>query len=116
MDTRSAATVNSPKTFFSSKNIGYPVPDKQEKPSASHPSPTSLMTALHPTPSVTVFATEEKKLRMHRLSLTNTRRCLLPKGHGVVRMTSQTKGPVGRPSSHPDHRMRRMKGNSQQAR
>ncbi|GIY30333.1 hypothetical protein CDAR_10021 [Caerostris darwini] len=53
-----------------------------------------------------------RKTRTHRLSLTNTQQCLLPKSHGVVRLSSVTKkGPVRRPSSNPEHRMRRRKGN-----
>ncbi|GIY07854.1 hypothetical protein CDAR_57911 [Caerostris darwini] len=50
MDTHSTATVNSAKTIFFSKNIGFPVSDKQEKPSASHPCPTRLMTVTLPPP------------------------------------------------------------------
>ncbi|GIY49659.1 hypothetical protein CEXT_42911 [Caerostris extrusa] len=64
MATHPTATINSAKTFFSCKNIGFPVPDKQEKPSASYPCTTRPMTT---SPSVAVIATKVswRKIKAH---------------------------------------------------
>ncbi|GIX75147.1 hypothetical protein CEXT_392781 [Caerostris extrusa] len=86
---------SSPRTSY------FPVSDKQEKPSASHPCTTSLMTTppplsrhgpVNPTDGNGLNIGSFWKTRMHPLSRTNTRQCLLPKGHGAVRDVTK-KGP-----------------------
>ncbi|GIY13421.1 hypothetical protein CDAR_530331 [Caerostris darwini] len=68
MDTHSTATVNSAKTIFLPKHR-ISVSDKQEKPSASHPCPTRLMTVTLPPPvSRLKTCTENQQNRIQRLS------------------------------------------------